>query len=120
MIAKSRSAGQYKDQSRGKNRFDRRRHSKISGAVKSYNQIDMNDFFKKDVLKVKIPVKGETDDYMVSIKLEGVCAEIAKNVKNNNGKFEFRTVVQALTKVFNTGNVYVNCTCDDFRYNFAH
>ncbi len=120
MISKSRSAGQYKDQSRGKNRFDRRRYSKIAGAVKSYNQIDMNDFFKKDVLTVKIPVKGETDDYMVSIKLEGVCAEIAKNVKNNSGKFEFRTVVQALTKVFNTGNVYVNCTCSDFRYNFAH
>lgn len=80
----------------------------------------MNDFFKKDILLVKIPVTGETDDYVVSIKMEGVCAEIANGVKNANGRFEYKSVAQALTKIFNTGNVYVNCTCDDFTYNFSH
>ena len=81
----------------------------------------MNKFFKQDILEVNIPVVGETDTYTVTIRLDGVVAEIAKNIKANNNKFEFRTVVQALTKVFNSSNnVRVKCTCDDFKYRFAH
>ena len=120
LITKSRNQGQYKDQSRGKNRFERKKYSKVANAVKAFNQIDMNDFFKKDILTVKVPVTGETDDYTVSIKIEGVVAEIARNVKNNKNKFEFRTIIQALTKMFNTSDIYVNCTCPDYRYNFDH
>jgi hypothetical protein len=98
----------------------RKKYSKIANAVKSYNEINMNDFWKKDILQVNIPVVGETDEYTVTIKLEGVVAEIQKNIKNNNNKFEFRTVIQALTKVFNTTDVYVKCSCPDFKYRFAH
>lgn len=120
LISKSRNAGKYKDQSRGKNRFERKRLSKIAKTVKQYNQINMNKLFKEDLLIVNIPVQGETDQYTVSIKLDGVIAEIAKNIKNNNNKFEYKTVIQALTKVFNTTNVYVKCTCPDHTYNFSH
>lgn len=120
LVAQSRSAGVYKNQERGRNRFDRKRYSKVANAVKSYNQIDMNKLFKQDILQVNIPVVGENDEYAVTIKLEGVVAEIQKNIKNNNNKMEFRTIVQALTKVFNTTDVYVKCTCDDFKYRFAH
>lgn len=120
LLSKSRGAGEYKDKSRGKNRFERKKYSKVSNQVKSYNTINMNDFFKKDILQVSIPVTGETDEYTVTIKMEGVVAEMAKNIKSNNNKFEFRTVVQALTKVFNTANVYVKCTCPDHLYNYAH
>ena len=120
LVSKSRNAGSYIDQSRGKNRFERKKLSKIAKTVKQYNQIDMNKFFKDDILEVKIPVQGETDQYTVSIRLAGIVNEIAKNIKNNQNKFEYRTVIQAITKVFNTGNVYVKCTCPDFKYNFAH
>lgn len=120
LVQKSKSAGQYKDQSRGKNRFERKRYSKIANTVKQYNSIDMNNFFKKDILQVNIPVIGESDTYTVSIKMEGVVAELQKNVKNNNNKFEFRTVIQAVTKVFNGANIYVKCTCDDYKYRFSH
>lgn len=120
LVAQSRSVGMYKNQERGKNRMDRKKYSKIANAVKSYNQIDMNDLFKKDILKVNIPVVGENDEYTVTIKIEGVVAEIQKNIKNNNNKLEFRTIIQALTKVFNTTDVYVKCTCPDFKYRFAH
>lgn len=120
LVAQSRSAGVYKDTSRGKNRFDRKRYSKIANAVKSYNEINMNDVFKKDIFQVNIPVVGETDEYTVTIKLEGVVAEIQKNIKNNGNKFEYRTVIQALTKVFNTTNVYVKCSCPDAKFRFAH
>ena len=120
LVAQSRNVGTYKDQSRGKNRFERKRYSKVVNSVKAFNSIDMNMVFKQDILQVNIPIVGETDEYTVTIKLEGVIAEIQKNIKNNNNKFEYRTVIQALTKVFNTTDVYVKCSCPDFKYRFAH
>lgn len=120
LAAASRNAGAYKDQSLGKNRFERKRLSKIAANVKQYNNINMNDLFKHDVLQVEIPVIGETDTYKVTVKMEGVVAEIAKNIKNNNYKLEFRTIIQSLTKVFNTAQIYINCTCPDHLYNYAH
>lgn len=120
LIAQSRNAGSYKNQERGKNRFERKKYSKIANAVKSYNQIDMNKLFKQDILQVNIPVVGENDEYIVTVKIEGVVAEMQKNIKNNGNKMEFRTIIQALTKVFNTTDVYIKCTCADFKYRFAH
>ena len=120
LVAQSRNVGQYKDTSRGRNRMERKKYSKIANAVKNYNEIDMNKLFKQDILQVNIPVVGETDEYTVTIKLEGVIAEIQKNIKNNGNKLEFRTIIQSLTKVFNTSDVYVKCTCADFKYRFAH
>jgi hypothetical protein len=120
LIAQSRSVGAYKDKSRGRNRFERKKHSKIANSVKSYNEINMNSLFKQDILQVNIPVVGENDEYTVTIKLEGVMAEIQKNIKNNGNKFEFRTIIQSLTKIFNTSDVYIKCTCPDAKYRFAH
>jgi hypothetical protein len=120
LIAQSRNVRKYKDTSRGATRLERKKYSKVANAVKSYNAIDMNDLFKKDILQVNIPVVGETDEYTVTIKLEGVVAELQKNIKNNQNTFEFRTIIQALTKVFNTSDVYIKCTCPDAKYRFAH
>lgn len=120
LINKSKGVGLYKDTSRGRNRFERKKYSKIANQVKSYNQIDMNDFFKRDILKVKIPVIGETDNYDVTIKMEGIVAEIAKNIKSNHNKLEYRTIIQSLTKVFNTTNIYTKCTCPDYNVNYSH
>ncbi len=120
LVSQSKNAGAYKNQERGKNRFERKKYSKIANAVKNYNEINMNLLFKQDILQVNIPVVGESDEYTVTIKIEGVVAEIQKNIKNNNNKLEFRTIIQALTKVFNSTDVYVKCTCPDFKYRFAH
>ena len=120
LLNKSKGAGEYKNKEHGKNRFERKKLSKVANTVKQYNKIDMNKFFKEDTLEIGIPVTGETDSYTVSIKMEGVVAEIAKNIKNNKNQLEYRTIIQALTKVFNTANVYVKCTCPDYTYNFSH
>jgi hypothetical protein len=86
LVAQSRNVGQYKDTSRGKNRHDRKKYSRLANAVKAYNAIDMNKLFKQDILQVSIPVVGETDEYTVTIKIEGVIAEMQKNIKNNGNK----------------------------------
>lgn len=120
LIAQSRNAGRYKDTSRGKNRFERKKYSKIANSVKNYNEINMNSLFKQDILQVNIPVVGENDEYTVTIKLEGIVSEISKNIKNNKNSLEFRTIIQAITKVFNTSDVYIKCSCPDAKYRFAH
>ena len=120
LVGKSRNAGQYQDQSRGKNRFERKKYSQVAKTVKQYNTIDMNKLFKEDILEVSIPVVGEHDSYTVSVKMEGVVKEIAVNIKNNKNQLEYRTVVQAITKIFNSSNIWVKCTCKDYKYRFAH
>lgn len=120
LVNKSRNAGPYIDQSRGVNRDKRKKYSSVAKTVKQYNQIDMNNLFKKDILQVTIPVVGETSNYNVTIKMDGVVAEIAKNIKNNQNRLEYRTIIQALTKVFNSANIYVKCNCADYKYRFAH
>lgn len=119
-IAKSRTADPYKHNIRGQNRFIRKKFSKISNNVQKFNSINMNDLFKKDLLTIVIPVIGETNEYEVTVQIDGVMEEIARNIKANQNKFEFRTVLQALTKRFNVSNIRVKCTCDDFKYTYAH
>ena len=119
-INQSRGKGPYKDQSQGKNRFERKRLSHVANTVSQYNKIDMNKLFKQDSLEVVVPVIGETDTYNVTVRMDGVIAEIRKEIKNNHNKLEYKVVVKAVTKVFNVTDVYTKCTCDDFKYNFAH
>lgn len=120
LITKSKKSDNYKDQSKGKNRWDRRTKSRIDTQVAQYNKINMNDFFKDDELKVGINVHGETNDYTVLIRYKGVLRELQEQVKRNNNKLEFKCVLIALQRIFNSENVFVSCTCPDFRYRQAY
>ena len=111
LINKSKSSDNYKDTSKGRNRWERRNKSKIATRVDQYNKIDMNSFFKNDELKVGINVHGETSDYVVVIRYNGVLKEIADQIKRNNNKLEFKCILIALQRVFNQGNVFVSCSC---------
>ena len=122
LISKSKSGKNYspKNQAKGKNRWERRRYSQIANSVRDYNNIDMDSFWKGDILDFKIKVKGETDDYIITITFENILDELQKEVKANNNKLEFKCVLRALLKAFNGEDVYLNCNCPDFRYRFAH
>jgi hypothetical protein len=130
LLNKSRNADSYKDQSNGKNRYERRLKSKIATSVAQYNKIDMDAFFKRDILTVGVEVKGELhrkkngasyqNTYVVSVKFNGVLKEIAEEVKRNNGKLEFKVIAKAMSRVFNSSNVFVKCTCPDFKYRQAY
>lgn len=80
----------------------------------------MNKLFKQDILEIDIPVAGETNNYTVSLKLEGILVELQRVLKANKMIFDYRTVIQATTKVFNTTDIFVKCTCDDFKYRFDY
>lgn len=120
LINKSKASDNYKDTSKGRNRWERRNKSKIATRVDQYNKIDMNSFFKNDELKVGINVHGETSDYIVAIRYNGVLKEIAEQIKRNNNKLEFKCILIALQRVFNQGNVFVSCSCPDWKYRQAY
>lgn len=122
LINKSKSGAEYskKNQSRGKNRWERRTYSQVANSVRDYNQINMDAFFKGDVLEFGINVHGETDNYVVTVLFEGILGELRREVQGNNNKLEFKCVLRALLKIFNSNDVYVSCTCKDWSYRFKY
>ena len=122
LLQKSRNAQNYslKNQAKGKNRYDRRNKSSISATVRDYNMIQMDPLFKRDILEFKIPVMGETDVYVVDVRVDGLLSEIRKQVMSNKGKLEFKVILQSLMKVLNVGNVYIGCNCPDAKYRMAY
>lgn len=117
LIQKSKHAKKERD---GKNRYEKRLKSRIVSSVREYNSMDMNKLFRDDILTVNVPVKGETDNYLVKISFGGFCKILRDRIEQNGGKLELRDVVQALTIGFNKNDVYVFCTCPDnfYRHSF--
>ena len=103
------------NQDKGKNRYQRRLKSKIKSSVSHFNNIDMNKFFKDDILDVSVGVQGETDDYVVRLSFYGTLDEL-HNFLNANGTFDRKAIMKALTRAFNKDDVYMNCTCADFKF----
>ena len=123
LLSKARQGAEYKgDKSKGKNRYERRTKSKISNSVREYNQLDMNKFFKEDILDLYIKVHGETDYYMVGISFSGILELIRQETdKNENLEVDLRLILQMLKRAFNKDDhVLVRCSCPDFHYRFGY
>ena len=111
LISKSKSSG------KGRQRFNRRNKSKVANTVKSFNSIDMNKLFKDDILTVKVPVQGETDNYEVTITFGGFL-EILRDQIDRSGQLTFREISRALIIAYNRDDLFVFCSCPDFQYRF--
>ena len=108
-----------KTSEKGKKRYDRRNKSKVANTVKSFNSIDMNKLFKEDILTVNIPVNGETDDYLVRITFGGFL-EILRGQISEDRELNFRDVARAAITGFNRDDVFIHCSCPDFKYRFNY
>ena len=118
MNAKNKKGDKYVPSNRalGKNRYERRVHSKLGTSVNQLNRLDMNKLFKEDILDINLEVHGETDDYIVRISFGGFLNQLHKQLKQTNGELNLRAITRALVSAFNSENVYVRCTCSDFIY----
>lgn len=117
LINKSRGGDNYTSKEReGQNRWTRRTKSRIFNSIRDYNDIDMNAFWKGNILQFGIKVHGETDDYVVTVIFENILENLQRNIKDNDNKLEFKCVLRALLTSFNSGDVYISCTCPDFVY----
>ncbi len=121
LLNKSRNADNYTSKGReGENRYTRRLKSRISNSVRDYNRINMDAFWKGDILEFVVKVQGETDNYDVTITFENILDELQREVKANNNKLEFKCVLRALIKSFNSDDVYISCSCPDWKYRLAY
>ena len=120
LIQRSKKGDNYVDQSKGRNRYERRLRSRISHAVSTYNSIDMNKLFKENILDVNVLVNGETDDYIVRMSFAGFLDYLHNQLKVSNNEFNTRTVNRALVAAFNSDQVYIHCGCPDWKFRFAY
>ena len=120
LMTKSRQGANYKDTSKGKNRWERRNRSKVAASATQYNKISMDKLFKQDILELAIDVRGETDNYTVVVKFDNILHEIEHELHLNNDKLEFKVIIVALSRIFNRGDIYLHCTCPDFKYRFNY
>ena len=122
LLSKSKKGDNYvsSNQSKGKNRYERRLHSKVFHSVKDYNNINMNRLFKDNILDVNVSVHGETDDYSVKMSFGGFLDSLHRELKKNNDILNLRVVSRALTSAFNSDNVYIHCSCKDWKYRFSY
>ena len=118
LLNKSKNADNYsaKNQSKGKNRYERRLKSRVMNNIVNYNRISMDSLFKQDILTVGIEVQGETNQYTVTVRCRGLLREIQREVKANGGKLEFKNITRALTRVLNSEDVFIRCDCPDAKY----
>lgn len=104
---------------KGRQRFKRRVKSKVANQVKQFNSIDMNKLFKDGILTVNVAVKGETDDYVVKMSFGGFLDLLRKEIRNDE-EIDLRCITRALINGFNKDDVYIHCSCPDFKYRFAY
>ena len=121
LLSRSKAGANYapSNQAKGKNRYQRRVHSKVAKSVKEFNSINMNKLFKEDILDVNIQVQGETNQYIVTIKMSGVMSNLQRELDPEK-PINFRQVTRALVRAFNGEDVYVRCSCPDWQYRFGH
>ena len=116
LISRGRRGDKEKD---GKSRYEKRVNSRVASTVKEMNQIDMESLFKYSLLTINVPVQGETDNYLVRIKFGGFLEELHKQLQFTNSSLTLKMVVQALVRSFDREDVYISCSCPDWRYRGA-
>jgi len=122
LISQSKKGADYSknNQSKGRNRWERRMHSRVANSVRDYDRIDMNALWKADILEFGVKVHGETDDYVVTITFEKILDNLRQEVRSNGNKMEFKCVLRALMRSFNDDDVFISCSCPDWKYRFSY
>lgn len=109
-----------KEKISGKSRYEMRVNSKVASTTREFNQIDMQSLFVHNILTINVPVVGETDNYLVRIKFGGFLDLLRKQEERQGGVVDIRAITRALLDAFNQDDVYIWCSCPDFKYRFDY
>ena len=109
-----------KEKGSGKSRYEMRVNSKVSSVVREFNDLDTESLFRYDILNINVPVRGETDNYMVRIKVSGFLEELRGQIMRNNDILDLRAISRALSNIINSKDVYVSCSCADWKYRMGY
>ena len=101
-------------------RFERRKLQTMKTSSSIFNKLDMNSVFKSDALSLEIPVEGETNAYTVTILFDGICKDIQRELKKNNYNLEFKVIYKAIVRAIKNQNMFIGCTCKDYKFRFQY
>ena len=101
-------------------RFERRKLQTMKTSSSIFNKLDMNSVFKSDALSLEIPVEGETNTYAVTILFDGICKDIQRELKKNNYNLEFKVIYKAIVRAIKNQNMFIGCTCKDYKFRFQY
>ena len=109
-----------KEKGTGKSRYEMRVNSKVASTTREFNNLDMQSLFVHNILTINVPVVGETDTYLVRIKFGGFLDLLREQIERQNGVLDLRAITRALLDAFNREDVYISCSCADFRFRFSY
>ena len=101
-------------------RFERRKLQTMKTSSSIFNKLDMNSIFKSDALSLEIPVEGETNTYTVTILFDGICKDIQRELKKNDYNLEFKVIYKAIVRAIKNQNMFIGCTCKDYKFRFQY
>lgn len=101
-------------------RFERRKLQTMKTSSSIFNKLDMNSVFKSDALSLEIPVEGETNTYTVTILFDGICKDIQRELKKNDYNLEFKVIYKAIVRAIKNQNMFIGCTCKDYKFRFQY
>ena len=101
-------------------RFQRRKLQTMKTSSSIFNKLDMNSVFKSDALSLEIPVEGETNTYTVTILFDGICKDIQRELKKNDYNLEFKVIYKAIVRAIKNQNMFIGCTCKDYKFRFQY
>jgi len=87
---------------------------------KDFDTVDFEELFNSDTFTWRTRV----GDYIVTISFEGPFSNLYQVVGSWSGKnrwkrIDLKTLTKCLSKALDEEDLYVDCTCDDFKYRFA-
>ncbi|AMM44837.1 hypothetical protein SP15_038 [Bacillus phage SP-15] len=83
-------------------------------------KLDPDLLVRSGLLNVKVPVVGETDEYLVSIEIDDYLRDLVYSVQRSVPSERRNTIVQSLRYAFQMYDMKVHCTCPDFHYRFEY
>lgn len=84
-----------------------------------YKGVNIREFFTHDRLVFTTQVRGDTDTYTVTVAFLGGLEEIINRL-DVIPRLNLREVTTALTRAYANNDVFVRCSCDDFKYRRAY
>lgn len=96
---------------------------RVKYSPKDFRTVDFEDLFEEDRFTWRTRVHGE-DNYICTISFEGAFEYLKYNLSSMRGKNRWKRitinmVAEALSKSLDSEDLYIDCTCPDFKYRFA-
>lgn len=113
LLEKGRTDLLRKTKTQSKARWDKRMNYKNF----SVKNVDITDLLDKD----KVVVTFDVGDYTDTIAFTNILLNLREIVKNDPRHIiKFDWVIKACQKALDQSDIYLHCTCADFKYRFAY